>query len=80
MADKNITMEQTYIPRKCSFSNKILASKDYSSTQISIGICDKNGLYIGKNKNLAFCGFLRRNGKIDYALNIILEEECSYKN
>jgi small subunit ribosomal protein S21e len=67
-------LEQIYIPRKCSFSNKILASKDYSSTQLSIGIVDKKGLYIGKNKLFASSGFLRRKGKNDQALNFLFEE------
>ncbi|AFP65649.1 40S ribosomal protein S21 (nucleomorph) [Chroomonas mesostigmatica CCMP1168] len=67
-------MESIYIPRKCSFSNRILSSKDHSSVQISIGIIEKNGLYNGKNKNFAFSGTLRKLGKSDSALNFLIDE------
>jgi len=78
MIEKKLKTEEIYIPRKCSFSNKILPSKDFSSTQISIGLINKNGNYNGKNKIFAFNGFFRRNGKIDYALNILAEENDNF--
>jgi small subunit ribosomal protein S21e len=74
MESQKIQLEQIYIPRKCSFSNKILASKDYSSTQISIGLVDKKGLYTGKSKIFALSGYLRRKGQNDQALNFLFEE------
>ena len=80
MSAYNQNIEQIYIPRKCSLSNKILPSKDYCSTQISIGMLDKNGIYTGKNKVLAFSGFLRKKGKIDYALSVLFEEDGNYNN
>jgi small subunit ribosomal protein S21e len=73
MADLDI-QKNMYIPRKCSFSNRILPSKDYSSIQISIGTLEKSGLYNGKCKFFAFSGILRKLGESDNALNYLIDE------
>jgi len=64
----------SYIPRKCSYSNQILASKDHSSIQISIGILNKKGLFLGKSKIYALVGILRKKGYSDRAINFLSED------
>lgn len=75
----NLKMEKvknhspTFVPRKCSFSNQILTSKDYSSIQISIALANKKGIFSGKNKMYALAGIIRKKGYSDTALNYLTE-------
>merc|ERR1712198_347759 len=58
-----------YIPRKCSASNNIVASKDYASIQINIAEVDEStGRMTGSNKTYAICGNIRRMGESDDSL------------
>ena len=68
---KNIN--SNYFPRKCSSTNKILTSNDHSSVQIKIGCLSKDGYYNGKSEIYVLCGFLRKSGKADSALNCLVE-------
>lgn len=63
----------SYIPRKCSYSNQILASKDHSSIQISVAILNKKGTFSGKSKIFALVGILRKKGYSDKAMNFLSE-------
>ncbi|PVD23139.1 hypothetical protein C0Q70_16402 [Pomacea canaliculata] len=55
-----------YIPRKCSASNRIVASKDHASIQINIAEVDEStGRMTGVNKTYAICGAIRRMGESD---------------
>ncbi|CAB3979667.1 40S ribosomal S21 [Paramuricea clavata] len=58
----------TYIPRKCSVTNRIIAAKDHASVQINVGELDENGRYTNNFKTYAFSGFLRNSGDSDEAL------------
>mmetsp|Transcript_10314 Transcript_10314/g.26732 ORF Transcript_10314/g.26732 Transcript_10314/m.26732 type:complete len:84 (-) Transcript_10314:92-343(-) len=68
-------IELSYNPRKCSFSNQILTSKDHSSIQISIQPLNLSGVAPGKNKTFAINGKIRRKGISDLALNLLTEEQ-----
>eukprot|EP00924_Labyrinthula_sp_SR-Ha-C_P006910 maker-scaffold_8-snap-gene-4.9-mRNA-1 protein AED:0.27 eAED:0.27 QI:96/1/1/1/0/0.5/2/726/76 len=59
-----------YIPRKCSWTNRLITSQDRASVQISIAEVDpETGLAIkGKNKTVALCGYIRAKGEGDMAL------------
>ncbi|XP_003384327.1 PREDICTED: 40S ribosomal protein S21-like [Amphimedon queenslandica] len=60
----------TYIPRKCSYTQRIIAAKDHASVQINVAEVDPNtGRVTGQNKPYALCGFLRGMGESDDALN-----------
>nr|UXY88366.1 40S ribosomal protein S21-2-like [Cryptomonas curvata] len=64
--------DNNYFPRKCSSTNKILISNDHSSIQIKIGCINKDGYFDGKFETYALCGFLRKSGKADGALNCLV--------
>nr|UXY87865.1 40S ribosomal protein S21-2-like [Cryptomonas curvata] len=68
---KNIN--SNYFPRKCSSTNKILTSRDHSSIQIKIGRINRDGYFDGKSDTYVLCGFLRKSGKADNALNCLVE-------
>ena len=58
-----------YIPRKCNYSNVLLAADDFSAVQIAIGDIDSTGVYTGNTKTLCLAGWLRKEAEADHALN-----------
>ena len=48
-----------YIPRKCSWTNRLIVATDHASIQINIGHLDDSGLYTGQFTTLALSGFVR---------------------
>ncbi|KAH3695944.1 40S ribosomal protein S21-like [Dreissena polymorpha] len=58
-----------YIPRKCSASNRIIASKDHASIQINFAEVDETtGRMTGSYKTYAISGAIRRMGESDDCL------------
>lgn len=48
-----------YIPRKCSWTNRLITAKDHASVQINIGHLDEQGIYNGQTTTFAVSGFVR---------------------
>jgi small subunit ribosomal protein S21e len=48
-----------YIPRKCSWTNRLITAKDHASIQVNIGHLDETGVYTGQYTTLALSGFVR---------------------
>jgi small subunit ribosomal protein S21e len=65
----------SYVPRKCSATNRIIKAKDHSSVQISIGKVDENGRYSGENQVYALSGFVRAMGESDDAMNRLAQRD-----
>ena len=42
-----------YIPRKCSWTNRLIEAKDHAAVQINIGHLDHSGVYNGQYTTLA---------------------------
>jgi small subunit ribosomal protein S21e len=66
---------RSYVPRKCSATNRIIKAKDHASVQISIGKVDENGRYTGENQVYALCGFVRAMGESDDSLNRLAQRD-----
>jgi len=67
-----------YIPRKCSWTNKILGSDEYGSCQVNIGVIDpETGLYTSINHSFALSKAVRGKGEADEALQILVKEADS---
>jgi small subunit ribosomal protein S21e len=65
----------SYIPRKCSATNRLIRPDDHGSVQISIANVDDNGRAIaGENTNFALCGFVRAMGEADDSLNRLAQQ------
>ena len=62
MLTLTLLLHQSYVPRKCSATNRIIKSTDHASVQISVGKVDENGRYTGENQTYALCGFVRAGG------------------
>ena len=72
----NLTFQsRSYVPRKCSATNRIIKAKDHASVQISIGKVDENGRYTGENQVYALCGFVRAMGESDDSLNRLAQKD-----
>lgn len=48
-----------YIPRKCSWTNRLIGAKDHASVQLNIGHLDEQGIYNGQFTTFAISGFVR---------------------
>lgn len=70
----------SYVPRKCSATNRIIKAKDHASVQISIGKVDENGRYTGQNQVYALSGFVRARGEGDDSLNRLAQRDGLLKN
>ena len=58
-----------YIPRKCSWTNRILVSTDHGSVQINVANVDpQTGLATGESSAFALSGYLRFRSEGDLAL------------
>mmetsp|Transcript_34375 Transcript_34375/g.80328 ORF Transcript_34375/g.80328 Transcript_34375/m.80328 type:complete len:80 (-) Transcript_34375:49-288(-) len=68
----NVAGDKTdlYVPRKCSATNRLIEADDNGSVQINVGHVDSEGVYVNGNfTTFALCGFIRKEGKADAALN-----------
>ena len=73
-------MKYSYVPRKCSATNRIIKANDHGSVQISIGKVDENGRYTGENETYALCGFIRGRGESDDSFNRLTQRDGYLKN
>lgn len=48
-----------YIPRKCSWTNRLITATDKGSVQMNIGHLDANGVYSGSYTTVALSGYVR---------------------
>ncbi|KAJ5661179.1 40S ribosomal protein S21 [Penicillium longicatenatum] len=70
----------SYVPRKCSATNRIIKANDHASVQISVGKVDENGRYTGENNTYALCGFIRARGESDDSFNRLAQRDGYLKN
>lgn len=68
----------SYLPRKCDYTNKILNAKDKSSVQINIASVDANGKATGKFETVVLSGFLRQKGQSAGAFEHVLKKRGLY--
>ena len=57
-----------FVPRKCSWTNRILTAKDHASVQINVGKVNESGMYVSSFDTFALSGFVRSRGEADLAL------------
>uniref|UniRef100_A0A6B2LWA4 40S ribosomal protein S21 n=1 Tax=Arcella intermedia TaxID=1963864 RepID=A0A6B2LWA4_9EUKA len=63
-----------YIPRKCSATNRLIPANDHASVQINVGHVNAQGVYTGETTSFALCGFIRKTGRGDEAVNRLATE------
>eukprot|EP00793_Prasinoderma_coloniale_P005607 PRCOL_00004081-RA len=65
-AGENIDL---YIPRKCSWTNRLITAKDHAAVQLNIAHLDESGVYTGACTTFAIAGKTRSMGESDSALD-----------
>lgn len=73
-------ISSSYVPRKCSATNRIIKAKDHASVQLSVAKVDENGRATGENQVYALCGFVRAMGESDDAMNRLTQKDGFLKN
>jgi small subunit ribosomal protein S21e len=59
-----------YIPRKCSWTNRILAANDFGAVQINVANIDPaTGVYTKTSAAYAISGFVR--GHVSFKINLL---------
>jgi small subunit ribosomal protein S21e len=48
-----------YIPRKCSWTSRLIEAKDHASVQMNVGHLDQAGVYTGQYTTYALSGYVR---------------------
>jgi len=72
-----------YIPRKCSYTNRLIGAKDHASVQFNVCRVDNNGVMIkDKSQNISFAisGYIRAKAKSDAAVNVLATDAGLLKN
>mmetsp|Transcript_53860 Transcript_53860/g.109784 ORF Transcript_53860/g.109784 Transcript_53860/m.109784 type:complete len:84 (-) Transcript_53860:64-315(-) len=64
-----------YIPRKCSWTNRILAANDHGAVQLNVANIDPvTGLFTKTSTTFALCGYLRSQDEGDMALTALVRK------
>jgi small subunit ribosomal protein S21e len=64
-----------YIPRKCSWTNRLVRAKDHTSVQINVAQVDPmTGLATGSYTPYAIAGYVRFKSESDVALTTLVQK------
>ena len=74
MQNENGDNVDLYVPRKCSWTNRLLTSGDHGSVQINVGNVDPvTGLFTGESTPFAISGYVRAKSEADEALTALVK-------
>jgi len=57
-----------YIPRKCSWTNRLIEAQDKAAVQLNVAEIDPTGRYTGEVTVYAIAGYVRHHSESDMAL------------
>ena len=64
-----------YVPRKCSYTNRLVKAKDHSSVQINVANVDPvTGVSTGENTPYCLTGYIRFKSEGDMALTDLVQK------
>jgi small subunit ribosomal protein S21e len=64
-----------YVPRKCSWTNRLVAAKDHASVQINVANVDPvTGVSTGDYTPYCLTGYIRFKSESDMALTALVEQ------
>jgi small subunit ribosomal protein S21e len=65
-----------YVPRKCSWTNRLVAAKDHSSVQINVSNVDPvTGIATGDFTPYCLAGYVRFKSEGDMALTALVQKK-----
>ena len=63
-----------YVPRKCSWTNRLVKAKDHASVQINVANVDPvTGMATGEYTPYCLAGYIRFKSEGDMALTVLVE-------
>lgn len=64
-----------YVPRKCSYTNRLVRAKDHASVQINVANVDPvTGVMTGESTPYCLAGYIRFKSESDMALTSLVEK------
>jgi small subunit ribosomal protein S21e len=68
----------SYVPRKCSWTNRLVRAKDHSSVQVNVANVDPvTGLATGESTPFCLAGYIRFKSEGDMALTqLVLKKDA----
>jgi small subunit ribosomal protein S21e len=67
-----------YVPRKCSWTNRLVAAKDHSSVQINVANVDPaTGVATGESTPYCLAGYIRFKAEGDMAFTALVQKKDS---
>lgn len=64
-----------YVPRKCSWTNRLIEAKDHASVQINVANVDPaTGLATGETTPFCLAGYIRFKSEGDMALTDLVQK------
>mmetsp|Transcript_23899 Transcript_23899/g.36810 ORF Transcript_23899/g.36810 Transcript_23899/m.36810 type:complete len:99 (+) Transcript_23899:98-394(+) len=64
-----------YVPRKCSWTNRLVVAKDHASVQINVANVDPvTGVYTGEYTPFCLNGYIRNKSEGDMALTDLVKK------
>mmetsp|Transcript_26014 Transcript_26014/g.36688 ORF Transcript_26014/g.36688 Transcript_26014/m.36688 type:complete len:88 (+) Transcript_26014:137-400(+) len=64
-----------YVPRKCSWTHRLVTAKDHASVQINVANVDPvTGIATGESTAYALTGYIRNKSEGDMALSALVTE------
>mmetsp|Transcript_9864 Transcript_9864/g.14685 ORF Transcript_9864/g.14685 Transcript_9864/m.14685 type:complete len:89 (-) Transcript_9864:52-318(-) len=75
MQNENGENVDLYVPRKCSYTTRLISAKDHGAVQINVGNVDPTtGLFTGESKAIALAGYIRSKSQGDMALSYLVQK------
>ena len=76
MQNENGENVDLYVPRKCSYTNRLIAAKDHASVQINVANVDPvTGVMTNESTPYVLTGCIRFKSEGDMALNTLTQEK-----
>jgi small subunit ribosomal protein S21e len=65
-----------YVPRKCSYTNRLVRAKDHASVQINVANVDPvTGVMTGESTPYCLAGYIRFKSESDMALTTLVQKQ-----
>ncbi|GMH76436.1 hypothetical protein TrRE_jg9574 [Triparma retinervis] len=76
MQNENGQNVDLYVPRKCSYTNRLISAKDHGSVQINVANIDPStGTFTGEATAYALTGYIRNKSEGDMAFTTLVNEK-----
>lgn len=73
MQNENGENVDLYVPRKCSYTTRLISAKDHGSVQLNIANIDPvTGLFTGEYSTIALAGYIRNKSEGDMAVSYLV--------